>query len=195
MVLAERGALTIRRARRNDVPVIVAMIAEDPTAAAREEVDNPLPRRYFDAFEAIDADPDQLLVLGDVDGEAERLPFADGAFAAAYATWAYFFTGDDGHDPSPGLAEVERVVAAGGLVAVADNLGGDEFTALSPRRISADPAWWAERGYEIHVVDTVFAFDDLDDARRLLGFYFGDAGRRGARRELTYRVAVFTWRR
>jgi SAM-dependent methyltransferase len=127
-------------------------------------------------------------------GEAERLPFPDGTFAAAYATWAYFFTDIEGFDPAPGLAEVERVVADGGVVAVVDNLGGDEFTTLSDERIWAEAGWWTERGFAVHVVDTVFAFERIEDARRLLGFYFGARGREQARLELGYRVGVFVKR-
>ena len=48
-----------------------------------------------------------------VRADAERQPFANGVFDAAYATWAYFFPRF--HDPAPGLAELHRVVAEGGL--------------------------------------------------------------------------------
>lgn len=127
-------------------------------------------------------------------GEAECLPFRDGTFAGAYATWAYFFTDIDDFDPAPGLAEVERVVAPGGVVAVADNLGEDEFTGLTDQRISAVPGWWRERGFELQVVDTVFSFESMEDARRLLGFYFGARGRSEAQLELSYRVGIFVRR-
>lgn len=127
-----------------------------------------------------------------VRADAERLPFAAASVDAAYATWAYFFSHFG--DPSPGLAELHRVVKPGGPMLVVDNLGGDEFTALADRTISADPAWWEARGFRCEAIDTVFAFDDLDEARRLLGFYFGDRGRDGAALQLSYRVGMFVKR-
>jgi GNAT superfamily N-acetyltransferase len=69
VILAERGGLTIRRAGRPDVPAIVAMLTQDRIATEREAaVTDPLPADYLDAFAAIDADPNQLLVIGEVDG-------------------------------------------------------------------------------------------------------------------------------
>jgi GNAT superfamily N-acetyltransferase len=61
--------VTFRRARRDDVPVIVALLADDDLGAAREAVADPLPSAYWQAFEAIDADERQLLVVGE-DGDA-----------------------------------------------------------------------------------------------------------------------------
>lgn len=127
-----------------------------------------------------------------VRGEAEALPFADDTFDAVYATWAYFFP--TFHDPSPGLLEAERVLVAGGLLVVVDNLGGDEFSALADTDLATDADWWAQRGFGVEVVETAFEFDDEDEARRLLGRYFGDRGRAGARRRLGYRVGVFSRR-
>ncbi|MBP2476994.1 ribosomal protein S18 acetylase RimI-like enzyme [Crossiella equi] len=55
-----------RRARAADVPVIVAMLAADKIAASREKPGDPA---YAAAFEAIDSDPNQLLLVAEVDGE------------------------------------------------------------------------------------------------------------------------------
>jgi SAM-dependent methyltransferase len=125
-----------------------------------------------------------------VRGDAEQLPFTAGSFDGAYATWAYFFSRD--WDPTPGIAELDRVVRAGGPLAIVDNLGGDAFAALAEADISADATWWNERGFETRVVETAFRFDDLDDARRLLGFFFGDRGVAGAALEVPFRVGIFT---
>ncbi|WP_306999049.1 GNAT family N-acetyltransferase [Amycolatopsis thermophila] len=57
----------IRRARRADVEAIVAMLADDPLGAQRETPGDPSP--YLRAFEAIDADANQLLVVAERDGE------------------------------------------------------------------------------------------------------------------------------
>src|SRR4051794_26035535 len=125
-----------------------------------------------------------------VQGDAEHLPFRTGSFGGAYATWAYFFSRD--WDPTPGIAELDRVVRSGGRLAIVDNLGGDAFAAMADADISADPAWWAARGFEIHTIETAFRFVNLDDARRLLGFFFGERGIEGAALEVPFRAALFT---
>jgi GNAT superfamily N-acetyltransferase len=56
----------IRPARRDDVPAIVAMLADDPLGAQREHPGDPA---YVAAFDALAADPRQLLVVADVEGE------------------------------------------------------------------------------------------------------------------------------
>jgi ribosomal protein S18 acetylase RimI-like enzyme len=55
--------LTIRRARRDDVGPIVAMLADDPLGSARERIEHPLPPDYFRAFERLDRDPNIQLVV------------------------------------------------------------------------------------------------------------------------------------
>ncbi|MFL6144381.1 MAG: GNAT family N-acetyltransferase [Labedaea sp.] len=58
--------LTIRSARTEDVPDIVAMLADDPLGATRERPGDP---RYAVAFAELDADPRQLLVVAEAGGE------------------------------------------------------------------------------------------------------------------------------
>ena len=129
-----------------------------------------------------------------VRGVAQALPFPQGAFAAAYATWAYFFPGI-GHG-DPGLTELHRVVRPGGLLAFADNAGGDEFSALAadPASLASDPDWWAARGFDREVVETSFRFDTLDEMRTLFARYFAQRGREETRLEIGYRVAIYTAR-
>lgn len=54
---------TIRPARVDDVPAVVALLADDPLGATREDARDL--DRYHDAFAVIDADPSQLLVVAD----------------------------------------------------------------------------------------------------------------------------------
>jgi ribosomal protein S18 acetylase RimI-like enzyme len=61
-------SIIIRRARRDDVGAIVAMLADDPLGAARERLEDPLPARYFAAFDALDRDPNIQLVVADEQG-------------------------------------------------------------------------------------------------------------------------------
>ncbi len=127
-----------------------------------------------------------------VRGAAQGLPFRGGALDAAYATWAYFFP-ELGHGDA-GLAEWHRVVRPGGTLVFVDNAGDDAFSALGDQAIASDPAWWAARGFVADIVATSFRFDTLDEARALLGFYFGDRGRGVSELEIGYRVAVYTAR-
>ena len=67
--MAAISSTTIRRARRDDVGAIVAMLADDPLGSARERLEDPLPPSYFQAFEALDRDPNiRLVVAQDADG-------------------------------------------------------------------------------------------------------------------------------
>jgi ribosomal protein S18 acetylase RimI-like enzyme len=66
--MAAISSITIRRARRDDVDVIVGMLADDPLGGARERLEHPLPPSYFRAFEALDHDPNIQLVVAE-DGE------------------------------------------------------------------------------------------------------------------------------
>jgi GNAT superfamily N-acetyltransferase len=56
----------IRRAKAEDVPAIVDLIANDQLGSGRESPGDP---RYLTAFEDIDADPNQLLAVMVRDGQ------------------------------------------------------------------------------------------------------------------------------
>jgi GNAT superfamily N-acetyltransferase len=58
-----------REARRTDVPAIVALLADDPLGAGRETVGEDVDAAYWRAFEVIDADERNALVVADHDGE------------------------------------------------------------------------------------------------------------------------------
>lgn len=60
-----------RAAERVDVPAIVALLADDAVAAERESalVPEGVDARYWSAFDAIDADPRNVLVVADSGGE------------------------------------------------------------------------------------------------------------------------------
>jgi ribosomal protein S18 acetylase RimI-like enzyme len=67
--MAAISSVTIRRARRDDVGSIVAMLADDPLGSARERLEDPLPPLYFRAFEVLEQAPHiQLVVAEDGDG-------------------------------------------------------------------------------------------------------------------------------
>lgn len=60
--------MTIRRATAADLPAIVAMLADDPLGATREDTSLPVAPGYRAAFEAIAADPNQFLAVADLGG-------------------------------------------------------------------------------------------------------------------------------
>ena len=55
--------MKFRKATRNDVHKIVAMIADDELGKTRENYQMPLPAEYLVAFENIDADQNQELIV------------------------------------------------------------------------------------------------------------------------------------
>ncbi len=61
-------SVSIRRARRDDVPAIVAMLADDHLGRARERVEDPLPAVYYDAFARVERDPNLTLVVAESEG-------------------------------------------------------------------------------------------------------------------------------
>jgi GNAT superfamily N-acetyltransferase len=61
--------VSFRLARRTDVSAIVRMLAEDELGSQRERFETPLPQAYYSAFEAIQADPNQELIVAELDGE------------------------------------------------------------------------------------------------------------------------------
>lgn len=60
------GEVVLRRAERDDVRAVVALLAADQLGATRDSADGDL-APYLRAFEAVDADPAHLLVVA-VDG-------------------------------------------------------------------------------------------------------------------------------
>jgi GNAT superfamily N-acetyltransferase len=61
--------LKFRQATREDLPEIVRMLADDFLGATRERYENPLPESYVKAFEEIDADKNNELVIAEANGE------------------------------------------------------------------------------------------------------------------------------
>jgi len=82
-------------------------------------------------------------------------------------------------------------VSPGGPIAIVNNLGDDEFCSLAPRNMSESIQSFDRLDFNVEVVETHFEFETLEEAQALLGFYFGDAGRAGAKLPVGYRVGVF----
>lgn len=98
-------------------------------------------------------------------GLASALPLPDGSVDVAHARWAYFF----GPGCEPGLAELQRVVRAGGRAFVVDNdptrsTFGRWFSRGFP---SVDPAaverFWTAHGWDRVRLDLAWDFDSRAD--------------------------------
>lgn len=59
----------IRRATRVDLPEIVRLLADDRFGSRREDYRIPLPQSYYDAFDEIDYDRHNELIVAEVNGE------------------------------------------------------------------------------------------------------------------------------
>ena len=58
-----------RQATREDLPEIVRMLSDDFLGATRERYENPLPESYLKAFEEIDADKNNELIVAEMNDE------------------------------------------------------------------------------------------------------------------------------
>ena len=58
-----------RRARREDVLAIVRMLADDDLGSQRERCEDPLPESYYIAFDLINHDFNQQLIVAELNGK------------------------------------------------------------------------------------------------------------------------------
>jgi len=66
---AAHAPLLIRRAQRDDVPAIVRLLAADDFGRGREDARSPLPDAYYAAFDAIQHDGCNELVVVEIGGQ------------------------------------------------------------------------------------------------------------------------------
>lgn len=66
-----QAAPLFREARREEVPAIVALLADDALGRSREafKTSAPVDPAYLSAFDAIDHDPNNRLIVADLEGE------------------------------------------------------------------------------------------------------------------------------
>ena len=62
------AGLTCRDATTADLPAIVRLLAEDQIGGRRDDASEPLDPVYLAAFDAIHADPNQRLIVAEIDG-------------------------------------------------------------------------------------------------------------------------------
>jgi GNAT superfamily N-acetyltransferase len=72
--------MKFRKATKKDVPFIVKMMANDKLGKFRENYQEPLPETYYEAFEIINSDPNQELMVLENENNSEIL----GAFQLTF---------------------------------------------------------------------------------------------------------------
>lgn len=60
--------LKFREAKKDDLPAIVSLLADDSLGQTREEAAEPLHPGYLDGFHAVAEDPNQMLTIAELDG-------------------------------------------------------------------------------------------------------------------------------
>jgi SAM-dependent methyltransferase len=173
--------------------------------------------RYADAAQVIGVEPDpDLLPLararpGDalvLHGSAEHIPLPDESVDVVHARFAYFFPDPD-FDATPGLLEVQRVLAPGGALVVIDNDHDDgefaELLTVSPWAAKQGTGtyildWWRERGATSEAVLSSWSFESRADFETVLRLEFpadlAETWLRAHRHRLglSYGYLVHTWR-
>ncbi|WP_082642042.1 GNAT family N-acetyltransferase [Pseudarthrobacter enclensis] len=100
----ERGTFRLRHATRADLPAIVQLLADDALGAGREAGQDMEP--YGRAFDAIDADPRHLLVVG------ELVPHGEAAGAVVATFQLSFLPGISRHGAWRSQIEGVRVATS-----------------------------------------------------------------------------------
>lgn len=100
----ERGTFRLRHATRADLPAIVQLLADDALGAGREAGQDMEP--YERAFDAIDADPRHLLVVG------ELVPHGEAAGAVVATFQLSFLPGISRHGAWRSQIEGVRVATS-----------------------------------------------------------------------------------
>ena len=57
-----------REATRDDLPAIIALLADDFLGSTREAAGDELPEAYWRAYDAIERDPNNALIVAEIDG-------------------------------------------------------------------------------------------------------------------------------
>lgn len=113
-----------------------------------------------------------------VQAGAEDLPLPDRSVDVMQARWAYFF----GSGCEPGLAELDRVMAPGGVAFVIDNdvsvpstFGTWFATAYPAYDDTATERFWSRQGWAREVVPITWEFDRRSDLEEVVRIEFPPA--------------------
>jgi ubiquinone/menaquinone biosynthesis C-methylase UbiE len=131
--------------------------------------------------------------------DAQALPLRDHAMAAAVSGWAFGHSCEWFPELWPDVigrfvAEMERVVAPGGVCVVIETLGTGAARPEPPSDALGTYYEWLERevGMTRRVLRTDFEFTDHEAAARAMAPFFGDAIAARVRAERWSRIPEFT---
>ncbi len=66
--MRDPAAVLFRKARHEDLRFILELLNDGKVGNVLEQIEDPLPAAYEDAFAAIEADSNQLLLVGEIEG-------------------------------------------------------------------------------------------------------------------------------
>lgn len=137
------------------------------------EPHTPLAARARERVATLDLEKQQHISV--IEAGAENLPLDDHSVDVMHARWAYFF----GSGCEPGLAELERVMAPGGVAFVIDNdvsepsTFGDWFTSAYPAYdAEATERFWRRVGWDREVVAITWELDSREDLEAVVRIEF-----------------------
>jgi ribosomal protein S18 acetylase RimI-like enzyme len=150
--MRDTRTVLFRKARRQDLHAILELLNDGKMSGVLERIEDPIPQLYIEAFDAIEADPNQLLLVGDIEGRmvaSLQLTFIPGI--AHQGAWR---------------AQVEAVRVAG-------DLRGRQIGEAMMRQVIALAR---ERGCALVQLTTNKARDDAQRFYRRLGFVASHEG-------------------
>jgi ribosomal protein S18 acetylase RimI-like enzyme len=144
--MRDTAAVLFRKARIEDLRAILELLNDGKVGNVLERIEEPLPRLYTDAFGALSADPNQLLLVGEID-------------ARIVASLQLTFI--------PGIAHQGAWRAQVEAVRVARDMRGQRIGEAMMRHVIALAK---ERGCALVQLTTNKARDDAQRFYRRLGF-------------------------
>lgn len=115
----------------------------------------------------------------------EELPEAARVADAVVAGWTighvtgFYSDGDWAPHAGAMIGEMERVAASGARIVIIETLGTCTTVPAppNPKLESLYHLFEHDRGLTRHVLDTSYAFASLEEAQRIMGFFFGESMR------------------
>lgn len=130
-----------------------------------------------------------------IHSSAAEIPLSDNSVDVMFASWA--FPPYDAIDGS--VKEVDGVIKSGGHIWLIGNNPDGEFMDMRGNEEKQSEkegmGWYKDNGYElVQVVNSNFDFPTIDEAKRVLGFIFGDKAmqylKKNPNPKLKHRIAI-----
>lgn len=129
-------------------------------------------------------------------GAAIATDLPDASADVVVAMWSAFRPPADAE-----VAEADRILRPGGRLLVVHDYGRDDHVRAEPAIVdetiawSRRDGWYLTHGFRVRVIHAFWTFEDVDEARELLGAAFGEGGRAVAdglsRPRFSHNVAIY----